>query len=61
MSLFGKLLKTAIDVATLPIDITKDVITMGGVLEDEDKPYTAQKFERLGSDLKQVINEVDDL
>lgn len=61
MGLFGKLLKTTFDVVTLPVDIVKDVATMGGVLTDENKPYTAQKFERLGDDLEEVRDEVDDL
>ena len=61
MGLFGKLLKTTFDVVTLPVDIVKDVATMGGVLKDENKPYTAQKFERLGYDLEEVRDEVDDL
>jgi len=61
MGLFDKLLKTTFDVVTLPVDIVKDVATMGGVLTDENKPYTAQKFERLGDDLEEVRDEIDDL
>ena len=61
MGLFGKILKTTFDVVTLPVDVIKDVATMGGVLTDENKPYTAQKFERLGDDLEEVRDEVDDL
>jgi len=61
MTIFGKLLKTTFDVVTLPVDIVKDVATMGGVLTDENKPYTAQKFERIGDDLEGVRDEVDDL
>lgn len=61
MGLFGKLLKTIIDIATMPIDIVKDVATLGGALTDQDKPYTAQKFERLGGDLEEIRDEVDDL
>lgn len=61
MGLFGKLLKTTFDVVTLPVAIVKDVATMGGVLTDENKPYTAQKFERIGDDLEDVRDEVDDL
>ena len=61
MGLFGKLLKTTFDVVTLPVDIVKDVATMGGVLTDENKPYTAQKSKRLGGDLEEVRDEVDDL
>ena len=61
MGLFGKLLKTSFDVVTIPVDIVKDVATMGGILTDENKPYTAQKFDRLGDDLEEVSDEVDDL
>jgi hypothetical protein len=61
MGLFGKLLKTTLDVITLPVDIVKDVATMGGVLTDKNKPYTAQKFERLGDDLEEVRDEIDNL
>ena len=61
MGLFGKLIKTTFDVVTLPVDIVKDVATMGGALNDEDIPYTAQKFERLGDDFEEVRDEVDEL
>jgi hypothetical protein len=61
MGLFGKLLKTTFDVVTLPVDIVKDVTTVGGMLTDENKSYTAQKFERLGDDLEEVRDEVDNL
>ena len=61
MGLFGKILKTTFDVVTLPVDVIKDVATMGGVLTDENKPYTAQKFERFGDDLEEIRDEVDDL
>lgn len=61
MGLFGKLLKTTFDVVTLPVDIVKDVATMGGALTEEDKPYTVKKFERLGDDLEEIRDEADEL
>jgi hypothetical protein len=61
MGLLGKLLKTAIDVATLPIDITKDVVTMGGALTDKDKPYTFEKAEDIKDGLSKVVNEIEKL
>jgi hypothetical protein len=39
MELLGSLLKTAIHVATTPIEVVKDVATMGGVLTDQDIKY----------------------
>lgn len=61
MSLLGKLLKTTFDVASLPIDIVKDTVTMGGSLTDQNKPYTAKKISRLGDDLEEVRDEIDEL
>jgi hypothetical protein len=34
-------------IAALPITIVADAITMGGVLTDEEKSYTAQNAEKL--------------
>lgn len=47
MSLFGAIVKTVINVATLPVAIAKDVITLGGAATEQDKSYTAQKIEQI--------------
>lgn len=61
MSIFGKLLKTGLHVVTTPIDVAKDVVTLGGLLTDQDKPYTAQKLRKLGDDMEEIEDEIDDL
>lgn len=61
MGIFGKILKTTFDIATTPIDVIKDAATMGGVLTDQDESYTSKKFKRLGDDLEETRNELDDL
>lgn len=61
MSIFGKLLKTAVDVATSPVAVVKDIATLGGAITDQRKPYTAQKIEQLGEDLEEIREELDDL
>lgn len=61
MGLFGKLLKTTIDIASLPVDVVKDTVTMGGALNDEDEPYTIQKLKRLGGDGEEIRDEADRL
>ena len=61
MGLFGKLLKTTFDIVTLPVDVVKDVATFGGLLSDEDESYTSKKFSRLGDDLEEVRDKIDDL
>jgi hypothetical protein len=54
MSLFGKLLKTALDVATVPIAIVKDVATMGGAVNDHGTTYTGDKLRQLQSDRDEI-------
>jgi hypothetical protein len=61
MSIFGKLLKTAFDVATVPVDVTKDFFTLGGNMTDQQGTYTGKKLKRLGRDLEQIRDEIDDL
>jgi hypothetical protein len=61
VSIFGKLLKTAVDVVTSPVAVAKDIATLGGAITDQRKPYTAQKFDQLGDDLEEIRQELDDL
>lgn len=61
MGIFGSLLKTTLDIATSPIDIAKDVLTLGGTITDENEPYTVQKMKRLNRDIEDIIDDVDDL
>jgi len=61
MSIFGKLLKTAVDVVTSPVAVVKDIATLGGAITDQRKPYTAQKLDQLGDDLEEIREELDDL
>jgi hypothetical protein len=53
MGLFGKLIKLAINTATTPIDIAKDVVTLGGSITDEESATLAK--------LRKLQEEVDDL
>lgn len=50
MSLFGKVVKLVVNVAALPIEVAKDVVTLGGVSTEQRKPYTAQRIEKLVED-----------
>jgi hypothetical protein len=48
MSLFGKLVRTTINVAVgLPVAVVKDAVTLGGVSTEQRKPYTAQALDRV--------------
>lgn len=53
MSLFGKIIATAINVATLPIDVVKDVVTLGGIsTKGEFSPYLAEKLKQIKDEAK---------
>lgn len=46
------LAKAAVAVVTVPVAVVADVVTMGGVLTDKDKPYTAEAVEDFVDNLK---------
>jgi hypothetical protein len=48
MSLFSALVKVAVDAATLPVAVVKDIVTMGNV--GEDKTFTEQKLDEIKRD-----------
>lgn len=47
------LLKTAL----LPFAIAADSLTMGGLLTDEDEPYSFQTFESIGEDIEDMFDD----
>jgi hypothetical protein len=61
MSILSKLTKTLIHTATTPIEIAKDVVTLGGVINEEDEPYTVQKIKKVLEDIDELSDEIDDL
>ena len=60
MGLFGKLTQGIIDIALIPADMAKDVITLGGVSTDQDKPYTLQKAEKLRKKAEEIYDSLDE-
>ena len=58
MSFLGKMIKAGIDTVSIPIAIVKDVATLGGVLEDEPRPYTLKKLREIGKDIEEAKDEL---
>jgi len=58
MGLFSTLFETAIDVATSPIDVISNVVTMGGALDDSES-QVAKKVYKLSEDVGQIVNDID--
>jgi hypothetical protein len=57
MGFLGKLIGATMDVVLTPVEIVKDIATMGGVLNDENQPYTLQ---RLNKATKKISDAADD-
>jgi hypothetical protein len=47
MGLFGKIVATAINVATLPVAVVKDVVTLGGVSTRSGRSAVVQKLQQI--------------
>ena len=54
--MFKNLMKAAIGVATLPVDVAADVVTLGGTLADSNESYTGKKISDV---LKNIDKAVD--
>lgn len=65
MGLFGSILKTGFDVLTSPIEIAKDVVTLGGALTDNETgnrgTYTTRRIKQLGNDLGNIRDDLGEL
>lgn len=59
MGILGDILKTGFDVVTAPLDVAKDIVTMGGALVDKDEPYTVSKLKQIVDDLEDVRDDLE--
>lgn len=57
MKLFGQLMRTVVNTIMLPVEVVKDVATLGGVLTDERHSYTRQRLEKLAEDAEERSEE----
>lgn len=55
MGLFGKIVATAVNVATLPVAVVKDVVTLGGAASDRYESYTTSKLKEIKEDAKDSL------
>lgn len=60
MGFLGNLLSATVKVATTPIDIVKDVVTLGGTCEGEDEPYTLKKLKSVAEDVGDACSSAKD-
>lgn len=47
MSLFGRVVRTAVNTALLPVAVVQDVFTLGGVSRETPKSYIVEQLEKI--------------
>ncbi len=58
MKLFSQIIRTVVNVVTLPVAVVKDVITLGGTLTGDnnwsiDETFTAKKIQELKDEARE--------
>jgi len=56
MGLLGKLVKTTLNTAALPLDVVSDIFTMGGQLTDDERSAIMKRLEKI----QETIDEMGD-
>jgi len=60
MGLFGKVTQGLIDTVLVPVDVVKDIVTLGGVNTDQEEPYTLEKIKKLKDKAEDIYNSLDE-
>lgn len=58
MGLFGKILKTGLDVVTSPFEIANDIFTIGNI---KDESYTMKRLKQIAEDGDEVEESLENL
>lgn len=53
MKLFGQIVRTLVNVVMLPAEILKDAVTLGGIITEQQQPYTVRRLEKLAEDAEE--------
>lgn len=56
--MFSRLTRIVTDVVTSPVSVAADVVTLGGLLNERNEPYTATKLKRIGRDTAKVMDDL---
>lgn len=50
MKLFGQIVRTLVNIVELPVEVVKDIATLGGIATEQPKSYTRQQLEKLADE-----------
>ncbi len=53
MKFFSQLIRTAVNLVELPVEVVKDVVTLGGSCTGQTKTYTQQQLEKLAEEAQE--------
>lgn len=54
----SRTVRTVANVATLPVSMAADIVTMGGELTDRRESYTESKAKRIAKDAGKLVEDV---
>ena len=54
--MFDNLFKAIVGVVVLPVDVVKDVATLGGSVIDEDTPATIKRLRQINSNIDKAVD-----
>ena len=57
MGFFKSLTQAALNVLVTSVEVVKDVATLGGVLTDEEEPYTVQRLKKAQKKLDEALED----
>lgn len=57
MGFFSKFTKSVLSVAVLPLDIAKDIVTLGGALDDSE-PATTKRLSEAAKALNESLDDI---
>lgn len=63
MSFFGfgrKMLKSTIQSVVLPVEVCRDIVTLGGIATDQPETYTTQRLKKAADDFEEGLDELDE-
>lgn len=59
MGFFGKIAQIAVKTVTLPIEVVKDIVTLGGTMDDQDEPHTIQALKEIVKKTGEAYDSLD--
>ena len=58
MKILGKVIETIIDILTIPAAVVSDIVTVGGILLERERTFTADHISFIKNDIKAVLIEI---